>query len=109
MQVPCCGGGQGYSAQGVPGWQRASSVCTVLPAARHAGDLSGEGPGRAAARAHPSASAMGVKSPLHREPWGAARQSRRGGMLVTAGSFLPGTERQRLLSRTVGSDCSPAF
>lgn len=35
--------------QGVPGWQGASCVCSVLPSACYAGAVSGEGPGRAVA------------------------------------------------------------
>lgn len=95
--------------QGVLGWQGASCVCTVLPTARHAGDVSGEGPGRAVARVHVSVSVMRVKCLLRGETWGAPRQSPLRGMLVTAETFLSATERQWLLSQAVGSDCSPVF
>lgn len=44
------------SSPGDGGWQRASGVCAVLPTPHRAGDVAGQGPGRAVARAHISMS-----------------------------------------------------
>lgn len=71
MQLPCHGGGQSYSAgvrESPAGTEPA--VCVLSFRAHHAGDVSGEGPGRAVARVHVSVSVM-----LHRETWDAPRQS----------------------------------
>lgn len=87
-----------------------SQLCVPCPSpAHHAGDVSGEGLGRAVAGVHVSVSVMRVKSLLHRETWGAPSQSRLRGMLVPAETFLSATESQWLLSQAVGSDCSPVF
>lgn len=62
--------------QGVPGWQGASSVGPVLPTTHFAGDVAGQGPGRAVAEGQSTSKCVCDESEslLHRETWGAPRQ-----------------------------------
>lgn len=89
MGAGCRGGGQSYSAcvrESPAG--REPAVCALSLGGHPAGDVSGEGLGRAIAGVHASVSVMRVKSLLHRETWGAPQPSRLRGMLVTAENFF---------------------